>query len=39
MRKNYATAFDIYEEHVRIVESFRSGDVEVAAATLEENIN
>jgi DNA-binding GntR family transcriptional regulator len=38
-RSNYATAFDIYEEHVRILDSFRSGDIEAAAATLEENIN
>jgi DNA-binding GntR family transcriptional regulator len=38
-RRNYAKPLDIYEEHVRIVEAFRSGDVEAAVAILEENIN
>lgn len=38
-RRNYASALDIYEEHVRIVEGFRSGDVEAAVAILEERIN
>jgi DNA-binding GntR family transcriptional regulator len=38
-RRNYASALDIYEEHVKILETFRSGDVEKAVATLEENIN
>jgi DNA-binding GntR family transcriptional regulator len=38
-QRNYASAMDIYEEHVRIVESFRDGDVEAAVATLEERIN
>lgn len=38
-RKNYGIAMDIYEEHARIVEVFRAGDVEAAVAFLEERIN
>lgn len=38
-RRNYSSAIEIYEEHVRIVDVFRSGDVEAAAAFLEERIN
>jgi DNA-binding GntR family transcriptional regulator len=38
-RENYASPLDIYEEHVRIVEAFRGGDVEAAVAILEERIN
>jgi DNA-binding GntR family transcriptional regulator len=37
-RKNYANPIEIYEEHVKIIESFRSGDVEIAATALAENI-
>lgn len=38
-QKNYSGPMDIYEEHVQILEAFRSGDVEVAVAVLEERIN
>jgi DNA-binding GntR family transcriptional regulator len=38
-QKNYANAMEIYEEHLRIIEVFRRGDVEAAAAILEEKIN
>jgi DNA-binding GntR family transcriptional regulator len=38
-RKNYGNAMDIYEEHARIVEVFRAGDVDAAVAFLEERIN
>ena len=38
-RKNYSTPMEIYEEHARIVEVFRGGDVEAAVAFLEERIN
>jgi DNA-binding GntR family transcriptional regulator len=38
-RRNYASAMDIYEEHMRILEAFRSGKVETAVAVLEERIN
>ena len=37
-RRDYADPSEIYEEHVRIVERFRGGDVEAAVATLEEKI-
>ena len=37
--QNYASPLDIYEEHVRIVEAFRGGNVEAAVAILEERIN
>jgi DNA-binding GntR family transcriptional regulator len=33
----YADALEIYDEHVRIVETFRGGDVETAVALLQEN--
>lgn len=38
-RTNYASAMDIYEEHVQILEAFRSGNLETAVAVLEERIN
>ena len=38
-RQNYASPIDIYEEHVRILEALRSGNIEVAVAVLEERIN
>ena len=38
-RRDYADPLEIYQEHVGIVESFRSGDVEAAVAMLEKNIN
>lgn len=38
-QKNYGSAMDIYDEHVQIVEVFRRGDVEAAAAFLEAKIN
>jgi DNA-binding GntR family transcriptional regulator len=38
-QRNYASALDIYEEHVKIIEAFRGGDVQKAVATLEERIN
>ena len=38
-RKNYSTPMEIYEEHARIVEVFRGGDVEAAVAFLEARIN
>jgi DNA-binding GntR family transcriptional regulator len=38
-RRDYVNPREIYEEHVRIVEVFRGGDVEAAIAVLEKNIN
>jgi DNA-binding GntR family transcriptional regulator len=38
-RENYGSPMEIYEEHVRIVDVFRGGDVEAAVAFLEERIN
>jgi DNA-binding GntR family transcriptional regulator len=38
-RQNYADPLEIYDEHVRIVEAFRRGNVEEAVSELEENID
>jgi DNA-binding GntR family transcriptional regulator len=38
-RRDYADPLPIYEEHVRIVEVFRGGDVEAAVKVLEKNIH
>jgi DNA-binding GntR family transcriptional regulator len=38
-RRDYADPLQIYEEHARIVEAIRGGDVEAAVRLLEENIN
>jgi len=37
-RKNYTNPLEIYEEHAKIIESFRSSDVEEAVKALAENI-
>jgi DNA-binding GntR family transcriptional regulator len=37
-RANYGKAMDIYEEHARIIEVFRGGNVQEAVSILEENI-
>ncbi len=38
-RRNYSEPLEIYEEHARIIDAFRSGDIETAVTALENNIS